>query len=444
VLLTFGIGIRIKLDKETMQEKITVTIFKSKQRPNFLAQWVDPKTGRKQTKSTGTKIKREAQRFVGQLEGKLNSGEYHKKERNTWKDFRGRYEKEALSGLSRRTNQTAATSFNCVERIINPKYLSSVNSDSIGKMIRTLREEQKSESTIKGYLIYVGVALRWAHRNKILNEVPVIDMPKRTSKMKGRPITTEEFERMLEKVPEVVGDKQAESWRCFLKGLWWSGLRLGEAIKLHWTDDRLICVDFTNRRPFFRIKAKADKGNKERLLPMAPEFAEFLNSIPEDDQLGYVFNPLPQRNHISKMRADTISKRISAIGKAAGVKVSESAKGKPLYASAHDLRRSFGSRWSLLVMPAVLKELMRHESISTTMQFYVGRNAEETAEVIWFAAAKHSAKHGTLETSDGEEESTEPITDKALKKSRRRDSNSRPTRYECVALPTELQRLIKR
>lgn len=30
----------------------------------------------------------------------------------------------------------------------------------------------------------------------------------------------------------------------------------------------------------------------------------------------------------------------------------------------------------------------------------------------------------------------------ALKKSRRRGSNSRPTRYECVALPTELQRLM--
>jgi Phage integrase family. len=53
------------------------------------------------------------------------------------------------------------------------------------------------------------------------------------------------------------------------------------------------------------------------------------------------------------------------------------------YASAHDLRRSFGERWSQKVMPAVLQQMMRHESIDTTMKFYVGRNAQVTAEAIY-------------------------------------------------------------
>ncbi len=135
---------------------------------------------------------------------------------------------------------------------------------------------------------------------------------------------------------------------------------------------------------------------------MAPEFSELLDSIPVDDQTGFVFNPLAKVKSESRMRNDTICKRISAIGKVAGVKVSESAKGNPLYASAHDLRRSFGFRWSLLVMPAVLKELMRHESIDTTMQYYVGRNSEETAEAIWSVVAKHSAKHDTQKSSANE------------------------------------------
>lgn len=55
------------------------------------------------------------------------------------------------------------------------------------------------------------------------------------------------------------------------------------------------------------------------------------------------------------------------------------------YASAHDRRRSFGERWSSRVMPPVLMELMRHESIETTMKFYVGRNAQTTADVLWAA-----------------------------------------------------------
>jgi integrase len=59
--------------------------------------------------------------------------------------------------------------------------------------------------------------------------------------------------------------------------------------------------------------------------------------------------------------------------------------GKLKYASAHDLRRSFGQRWASRVMPQVLMELMRHESIETTLRYYVGRNAQSTAAVLWAA-----------------------------------------------------------
>ncbi len=36
-------------------------------------------------------------------------------------------------------------------------------------------------------------------------------------------------------------------------------------------------------------------------------------------------------------------------------------------------------------MPQVLKELMRHESIETTMKYYVGHNAQLTADALWSA-----------------------------------------------------------
>ena len=45
--------------------------------------------------------------------------------------------------------------------------------------------------------------------------------------------------------------------------------------------------------------------------------------------------------------------------------------------------RGFGERWASRLMPQVLKELMRHESIETTLNFYVGRNAQTTAKAIW-------------------------------------------------------------
>jgi hypothetical protein len=42
-------------------------------------------------------------------------------------------------------------------------------------------------------------------------------------------------------------------------------------------------------------------------------------------------------------------------------------------------------------MPHILQQLMRHASIATTMEFYVGRNAETTADALWDAVANTSA-----------------------------------------------------
>ncbi len=59
------------------------------------------------------------------------------------------------------------------------------------------------------------------------------------------------------------------------------------------------------------------------------------------------------------------------------------AEGK--YASAHDLRRSFGTRWAPRVKPATLQLLMRHKSIETTMKYYVCQDSDDVADELWAA-----------------------------------------------------------
>jgi len=44
--------------------------------------------------------------------------------------------------------------------------------------------------------------------------------------------------------------------------------------------------------------------------------------------------------------------------------------------------------------PAVLQQMMRHESIETTMRFYVGRNAQTTAAAMWEAHKSADARRG--------------------------------------------------
>ena len=98
---------------------------------------------------------------------------------------------------------------------------------------------------------------------------------------------------------------------------------------------------------------------------------------PEGERHGRVFNLAGRSGR--PLHWQEVGRIVSRIGKRAGVVVNSD--GKP--ASAHDLRRSFRSRWARRVMPAVLQRLMRHGNITTTMGYYVALDADELADELW-------------------------------------------------------------
>ncbi len=132
----------------------------------------------------------------------------------------------------------------------------------------------------------------------------------------------------------------------------------------------------------FRIQQEADKGFEARTFPIAPQFVEMLLSIPEDQRTGYVFNPLSKEG--TRHNGEVISRLITRLGREAEIRVGGT-DDKPKFASAHDFRRSFGTRWASKATPAILQQMMRHAEISTTMGFYVTQNAETMADAIWSA-----------------------------------------------------------
>ena len=84
---------------------IKVVLIKPKRTGYFIARWVDPKSGRRRERSTGTKVKREAERFALSLEKELQDGTYFEEKFISWKDARERYETEVLPGLAPNTHQ---------------------------------------------------------------------------------------------------------------------------------------------------------------------------------------------------------------------------------------------------------------------------------------------------------------------------------------------------
>ena len=125
---------------------------------------------------------------------------------------------------------------------------------------------------------------------------------------------------------------------------------------------------------------------------MTPDFYRFIcSTTPLEHRKGCVFHV---GNRKSNMTSRKIGDKIAAIGREAGVIV-DAESGK--CASCHDLRRSFGSRWARKVMPLVLKSLMRHHSLDTTLRFYVSLDAADTAGELW---DKFGSQTGFNETSD--------------------------------------------
>ena len=110
---------------------------------------------------------------------------------------------------------------------------------------------------------------------------------------------------------------------------------------------------------------------------MSPEFADFLLATPEAERTGsvFIFRGVIGSSGSGTRDRDCVGTIGRRIGKAVGVVVDNSIRDKVRYASAHDLRRSFVNRWVQRVTLQVLKEMMRHGDIDTTLRYYVGRKA---------------------------------------------------------------------
>jgi integrase len=416
-----------------MSTEISVKVTKFRDRKCWLMYYDDPLTGKRITKTTKEKTEREARKAAGKWESELREGRYKPKSNVTWAEFRERFLQDHLADAPEKTFAAYVSSLNAVQRHVTINRLAELTAGRIAFVAERLRKpapdgDGLSVETARSYLTHLRAALNWAHSAGMVNNVPAIILPKRAKGaklMKGRPITAEEYERMLEKVaagliaagkvpprknrkrtgPEketVTSSRNsrlsqaaaaaAPAWRRFLTGLWWSGLRLTEAVTLSWDDERFITVDTSGDRPRLRIAAGQDKSGKARTLPLAPEFAEMLLAVPREYRTGPVF-PLPGMKADRVTDSVHVSRVVAKIGEAAGVKV-DTDSGK--FASAHDFRRAFGIRWAVRVMPAVLKELMRHSDISTTMKYYAGQDVSAMEDAAWKAIENINRLDGGL------------------------------------------------
>ncbi len=354
---------------------------------NLLLYYIDPQTGREVSRSAKTRARDEALKAAARWEDELK--QHRGTDGDSWLYFRERFEDEHLVTLKPKTQKTFATALNTFERYVKVERLNAVTNSTISTYRSKLIRDGYPLTTVATYLTHLRAALNWAEEiAQMIDRAPHVSLPTIPSRdlMRGRPITWREMGKLLRACRAIHG-AEAGQWRRFLKLLWYSGLRIGEACQLSW--DRRPYKVRIDGKPYPHIEFYAEvstssqpghKAGVDMTVPLTPEFAAWLERTPTADRRGLVAPVLNGADN--QMNAEKLSLRVSEIGVKSGVVIDEE-EGEAQHPTAHDIRRSFGTRWAQKVRPITLQRMMRHKDIKTTLKYYVSLNAADAGAELW-------------------------------------------------------------
>lgn len=371
-----------------MTKKQWISVYKPRSSKNYYVQVTDPKT--KQvigTRSTGQSNEREALKMSGAIAESILSEEVEEKiEVLTWSEFRDRYEEQVLTARRASTAANMASTMNRIEEVLSPRLLKqAAKASKMSEFNASLLADGLTLYSVKRHLSNARALFRWAYRMEYLDRAPYIPFPdpRDLERSKGRAITEEEFDRIVEVIPKVVGEERARDWTRLVRGLWLSGLRLGEALRLSWDDGDFV-VDLNAELPRFRVRKSGEKSKRGGRYPITPDFFCFLiEEFQPEERTGLVFHASSKSKPELAYCTNNASRVIVGFGQRAGVKAGIGRKGATHFASAHDFRRSFGVRWAKRVDEEELRRLMRHSTIETTREFYTGHEEDDLAVSVW-------------------------------------------------------------
>lgn len=351
-------------------KRIKVYVTSEGDRRQLRLYYRDPVTGKMVRRSAGTTRMAEAQRAAARWEEEVNASR-----QNfggiCWDVFRAKFTDEHLGTKSASTQGNFRHAFNRFERDVGHTVdIREITGIVLSTWQRKLTASGLRPASVASNLRCVRVALNWATKIGLLQSCPQVLMPAGATS-RGRPVTLLEFVRLLRAIPSVFPECPSEAVQL-VKGLWLSGLRLDEALRLAWPDGAgqgtpLVHLD-GHRYPCIEWPVASHKARRADLTPIPPDLTRFLQRTTK--RTGLVW-PLP-------LARSTIGKRISLAGRKSGVIVSASK-----HLTAHDLRRTFGNRWALRVHPLLLRAMMRHRTMETTLRYYVDLQLDQLGEALW-------------------------------------------------------------
>jgi integrase len=276
----------------------------------------------------------------------------------TWQEFRRKYHETSLAiGSTARVTRNALDRF---EKLIRPGKVCNITSETIAKFIAALVQERGKQPgsrmelpTVNKYLRHLRAVLQVAADWEYLPKLPKFRFLKGDKKLPDY-MLPEHFAAIYQacrhaKRPESTGYTACEWWQALIMTAYVTGLRIGELLNLRRDD-----VDLDKSFAIIRHT----KGKQDAiigLLPVAVEHMQRLRGFSErffawDECQEYLYDEW----HAIQDRA--------GIGRQYGF---------------HAIRKAFGTMNAPRISASGLKLLMRHESIETTMRYYVNPLAEQ-------------------------------------------------------------------
>lgn len=362
--------------KKSKPPKVRVVAVAGKK--SLQLRWSDPTTGKTHQKSSGVTDQKAAIKAAARLEDDLARNP-HAAMRLTWEQLCDRYEKDQRLSLAPETMLLWRTARGKVDALIAPRRIEQVNAMALSEMANAMREKGLSAETVKKHFRHLKAMFNWSRDVGLIDDVP--RFPKianrgRSMMARSRPVTAEEFDRVLLAVKKE-RPHDARQWRRFIEGLAFSGLRIGELHRLRWDAGDGIWLDASGPIPVIRLRSSAHKGGGDRIQVITPEFWKLAQPKRSD---GFVF-PLISRTTGDRVTRHTACRIVAAIGERAGVLTSPDDK---KHATSHDLgRRYFTTRIQQQLSMMETAKIMRHASTQTTMAYYYQPEMMTLAAKLW-------------------------------------------------------------
>lgn len=302
-----------------------------------------PILGKRIRKNCGTCDRREARRIQRECRDRLLNGKYvtsggavteaHEQktvapmlnptmlgaqDERTWEESAERYRTQHKRRVRRRSKEDSDSRLDIAKRIFETRRKAKGLLPGV-----TLREcmtlealeylqdqlldgaeshyDQRSPNTVNSMLAAIMAFVRYAYDHEWIDRVPPLRKLDVDEVMRGRPITGEEFDRMLEAVPKIVGDGPTEEWRFALKILWESGFRIADLLDFSWDNIERIHPVWPRRKgqhPTLVIPSTQKNGKNEE-IPLLPGLKKLLDTVPEERRVGFVVNPPPAEYEFS-------------------------------------------------------------------------------------------------------------------------------------------------